>query len=533
MDTNQLLSIHDIPDDLLCDIFLLILPRNVKQNLVKIVDNRKALISLCLTCKRWHRLAYSYPLLWTRVIDFEEDTPEHIAEFLRRSGSVPFEIPSDAIQKNEQPLKVLQTIFEHRSRIKTMNLNILYSPWVFICKNFLSYPAPNLQFMNLITRSPFPSCSFSGPLFANHAPQLTQFHMQRCLTDFSSPVLHNLTALSVIDIVAPAPLRQTTNPSKIAPTVEGWLQILKDMPALRYLTLLNSITWTDNFQGTRFVNISLPCLRLLSLDVPFGEGAVFLEFLEIPPSCGIRLRSKVRGAFWQGTLDSCHTALQGPKILSALSNQLSQRSVLPEGGKQYLQAKLLDGNRIHFGNSPRIGQLWNITEADELEQHAQRSTEPLVWLVLYFADDFPIARRFLRQLLALYEPTFSTTTDLDLWIDEQSNVTHEDFAFLSRFTNFSALQRLDIYGQSVIHLLPLFNSLSQLGEPVFPSLRLLRLTGTTFNDEVYQIVLDFLLYRAALNAPLWRFIIFNGEISNKMMSDLEEKSRVEVMSENR
>jgi len=527
--TNPLLSINDVPDGLLCDIFLMSLERDASH--VDIAEIRRRLISICLACKRWHGLSYNYPLLWTRVIDFEKDNAEYIAELLRRSGSAPLEIGMDSAvdavqQKNRQAVKVLQTIFEHRSRIKNMNVSIRYAPWEFICQNFLDHPAPNLEFLNLITSCPFPDCSFSGALFANHAPRLTQFHMQRCLTDFSSPVLHHLTTLSVSDITAPGRLgRLTDHSASIAPTVEGWLQILHNMTALRFLTLVNSITVVDNLETHKYSNIPLPCLRLLSLSTTFDEGAVLLKFLKIPPSCGIRLGVKENP-----------TMEVGPMILAALSDQLSQGQNLPtEGRERYLQAKLLDGGRIHFGNSTRIGQLWNITEADELAQHSKKSADPLLWLVLTFSDDSSGARTLIHQLLALYEPTFSTTICLDLWIDEQSIITHEDVAFISTLVNFdafTALRRLDLYGQSLIHLLPLIDSMSQRDEPVLPSLLLLRLTGTIFDDsdnQAYQIVLDFLQYRATLDIPLRRVVVANGEISNTTRTKLQEKSNVEVV----
>jgi hypothetical protein len=527
MNIHPLVSIHDVPDGLLCDIFLTSLARDPN---LQIADTRKILISICLACKRWQELAYSYPLLWTRVIDFEKDNAERITQLLHRSGSAPFEIGTGSAfdpvqQQNKQSKELLRIVFEHRSRIKNMNLSIRYAPWDTICQDFLNHPAPNLEFLNLTTSCPFPDCSFSGLLFANHAPRLAHFHMQRCLADFSSPVLHNLTTLCVSDITAP---RLGTLPRKfenIAPTVEGWLQILQNMIALQYLTLVNSITRTDNPQAHKCPNIPLPCLRLLSLSASFVEGAVLLKSLKIPPSCGIRLRCKDRNP----------TVESGPLMLAAISDQISHRQDLPKGQGRYLQARLLDGGRIHFGNSSRIGLLWNFTEPDEVAEHAKKSADPLLSLLLAFTNDSPIAWTFIRQLLALYEPTFSTTTELDFWIDEQSIVTHEDVASLSTLTNFgafTAVERLELYGQSLIHLLPLIDSLSQADEPIFPSLRLLRLTGTIFDDrddQVYQIVLDFLRRRATLNAPLWRIDVFNGEISSSTRSKLQEKSKVEVV----
>ena len=521
-------GVNDLPDEILCNVFL----SNTVRDAQGQTAVRETLVSTCLVCKRWHALLSNYPLIWSRVIDFEKDTPECVAELLRRSGATPFEVGGSSIfeavrQQNHHSIRTLRSIFEHHSRIKTMNLNIRYAPWELICKDFLSYPAPNLEFLNLITSCPFPNCSHDGPLFANQAPRLTRFHMQRCLADFSSPTLHNLTELSVFDIVAPempAFMPQTNNPTKVAPTVLGWLQILQNMPGLRYLTLVNSVMRTAA-SGEISIRTTLSNLHLLSLCSFFDEGTTILDGLDIPASCGIRLKFTAR-----------HFASpsSGSKLLAALSHQLTH---WPKGSaRRYLQAKLLDGDRVHFGNSRRIGLIWNVTEREELANHALGSPDPLVWLVLHFNDDM-LARRFLEQLLAIYETTYSTITCLDFWIDEVSTSTTGDIASLGTLVNFirwfTNLETLNLIGQSPVHILPLFNeALSTPDHVIFPHLRSVHLTGTIFepsSNQVFMAVIYFLVQRINLQAPLAELWLVDGEIPHPTKLKLEMIGGVKVM----
>lgn len=521
---SQRLSVDDLPDEILCNVFL-------SNTVGEGQTVRETLISTCLVCKRWHTLLASYPLIWSRVIDFEKDSPECVAELLHRSGATPFEVGGTSVfeavrQQNRHSIRTLQSIFEHNSRVKTMNLNIRYAPWELICKDFLSYPAPNLEFLNLITSCPFPNCSHDGPLFANQAPRLTRFHMQRCLTDFSSPTLHNLTDLSVFDIVAPeqpAFMPQANSHTKLAPTVLGWLQILQNMPSLRYLTLVNSVTRTA-VNDEVFIRTILPNLHLLSLCSFFDEGSTILDRLDIPASCGIRLKCTAR-----------HSASpsSGSKLLAALSHQLTH---WPKGSaRRYLQAKLLDGDRVHFGNSRRIGLIWNVTDKEELANHARSSPDPLVWLVLDFNDDM-LARRFLGQLLAIYETTHSTITCLDFWIDEVSTSTTGDIASLGTLVNyiswFTNLEMLNLIGQSPVHILPLFKALSTPDHIIFPHLRSVHLTGTIFEPSSNQVslaVIGFLVQRVELQAPLAELWIVDGEIPQPTRLNLEVMGGVKVM----
>lgn len=507
--------IDQLPDELLGSIFLLNTVKEVEDGQL-LHDPHATTLSSLLVCKRWHDVAMSYPVLWSRIIDYERHPPAWVKELLRRSKTSLIEVGEDSVFKHIQlryprGKVVLHHMFEDPSRIKTLSLQIRLEPWVYICQNFLRHPATNIEYLNLITSCPFPDCLYPGPLFADAAPSLRRLHLQRCLIDFSSPVLSNLTELSVLDVVAPSILsmRQPDHPLKVAPTVGGWLRILKNTPSLRYLTLSGAITENRGDEES-LVNVSLPNLIFLTVGAKFHSGVSLLDHLSISPSCGIRLRFSRSGP-----------GLDGTKLLAFLSNQLSHWP--HDSPDRYLQAKILSGDRIHFGNSRRVGYIWDMTEEDVVKEHAQSSADPVLWLVISL-DSSTDTLIFFNQLLALYTPTYPTTTTLDLWLDEEFAMTNPNtvvFPAFSSLHSFTAVKNLSLLDRSPVYLLPLFQHSSHPNQPLFPALRSLRLTRTNFEDDqrlTYSTTIAFLRWRAEVHLPLMELQM----IKSKLNKDTEE-----------
>lgn len=514
-DASEQSPIDQLPDELLGSIFLLNTVKEVKDDQL-LHDPYTTTLSSALACKRWHEVAMNYPILWSRIINYEKHPPALVKEFLRRSKTSLIEIGEDSAFKHVQlryprGKVVLQHMFEDPSRIKTLSLQIRLEPWEYICQNFLQYPATNIEYLNLITSCPFPDCLYPGPLFADAAPSLRRLHLQRCLIDFSSSVLSNLTELSVLDIVAPAilSLRKPDHSLKVAPTVGGWLRVLENIPSLRYLTLSGAIT-ENRVDEESLLNVSLPNLIFLTVGAKLHGGVSLLEHLSIPPSCGIRLR------FNRSSPD-----LDGTKLLAFLSNQLSHWP--HDSPDRYLQAKILSGDRIHFGNSRRVGYIWDMTEEDVVKEHAQSSADPVLWLVISLDSSTDTLMLF-NQLLALYTPTYPTTTTLDLWLDEEFAMTNPNtpaFPAFSSLHSFTGVKNLSLLERSPVYLLPLFQHSSDPNQPLFPALRSLRLMRTNFEDDqraAYFTTIAFLLWRAEVHLPLVELQM----IKSKMNKDTEE-----------
>lgn len=516
--------IDNLPDELLGSIFLFNALK-CHDGESEVHDPHSTTLRAILVCKRWYTVGMNYPILWSHIIDYERHPPAWIKELLRRSQTAPLDVGEDSVFKhiqlrNPRAQTVLEYIFEQAPRIRTLSLQIRLAPWDYICKNFLQHPARSLEYLNLITSCPFPDCLYPGPLLFNDAPNLRKLHLQRCLIDFSSPVLFHLTELSVLDILAPGilSLRRPDHPLKIAPTVSKWITIIQQMPLLKYLTLSNSIAPSED--NDSLPTVHLPNLLFLTVGARFQDGAALLNHLSISKTCGIRLRF------------SCNRSssdLDGVKLLSFLGNQLAHWP--QDVDDRYIQAKILSGDRIHFGNSRRVGYIWDMTEEAVIEEHSNSSRDPLVWLVLSL-DNSEDTAVFFNQLLALYDCTYPTTTTLDLWFDEEyahslSNPTR----LLNILRSFTAVKTLNLLERSPLYLLPLLQSLSLTGRPLLPALRSLRLTRTDFEDQqrtAYFTVIAFLIWRAQIHIPLIDLQIIESKISKETEDSLSRIGGVKV-----
>ena len=497
--SQSLVPIDGLPDDVLCSIFLWNTTRNTRAD---ILDVRKTLISTCLVCKRWQALIYHYPLLWSRVIDYERDTPMCINELLHRSGSTDIEVEAKffhgrnniRVEVFRSVLEVLSIVFKHSSRIVRLDLDINCILWKQIYP-FLDQPAPRLQFLKINNSDPSVVCCMPTPLFANQAPFLAQLDMNRCFIDISSGSLYNLTELCIVDI-------------SVAPTVLDWMQVLQNMPKLRYLSLVNA--FSHEICPGFTTRASLLNLLLLSVVSFFDQSSILLGHLDIPSSCGLRL------------ICSKATQVSSPSnLLACLRRQLSHWPTESKG--QFLRAGWLNG-RVHFTNSLRhAGFARNIVEKEELKNHSLTCGGPLIWLMLHF-DDNNFACRTFCQLLTLHQVTFSTTTQFEWISDSVSSDVMQVIGTLVNFNQFIALDTLTLTLPPLLRFLPHF----RVG--VLPSLRSLRLFGSSFEYHVvHSAVLAYLRQRIEVQAPMLELWIIDGVISSSKKEALEQLGNVKVL----
>jgi hypothetical protein len=285
-----LAPIHSLPDEILEVIFLINTSKLVEQGIENhLYDPHSTTLATAQVCQRWRAVAMDYPVIWSRIIDYGQHSPLWIETLLARSGSALIDVGGDSTfepvrLQHPRAAPVLQSIFQRIASLKTVNLCIRHAPWEIICRSFLGHPAPNLEFLCLITSRSYPDCVYPNPLFADKAPCLRRLHLERCLINFSSSVLFNLTELSVRDVIPRA--MSASARLKVVPSVAEWLRVLKNIPSLRFLTLNSSISYyTEHEQPLPVVD--LPHLALLTINTRFYLGISLIDHLNIPPLCGI------------------------------------------------------------------------------------------------------------------------------------------------------------------------------------------------------------------------------------------------------
>ncbi|KAF9038632.1 hypothetical protein BJ165DRAFT_403550 [Panaeolus papilionaceus] len=493
--------IDTLPEEIQRLIFLFnCLPQDSGQDPDTTHDPQDTTLASALVCKRWYSVIFNYPQLWNLLIDFECRSIACITELIHRSNPAPLDFGTDYVFRpmdirNEYMKEVLRLMFQHASRLRTVNLKIRLAPWQYICKHFLQYPAPSLEFLNISTASPFPDLAFYDSLFAGLAPRLRRLHLQHCLVDFTSPVLHQLTELSVTGVlppIIPISMRNTANATKPAPSPKMWLEILGHMPHLQYLTLNVAISKPlDQDENSHLPEVHLPNLKLLTIGGRFQNGMTVLNQLITPRECGIRLRLSTRGL----------PVGIGARLFTSFLTR--QYSYWPTGTpNRYLQAKLLSSHRIHFGNSKTVGHIWDTPEASVVQNHAKTTKDPLLWLALTLESPEE-TMTFYQTLLDIYQPTYSTTKTLELWVDEE----YKDIINIpqsSPLRSFTSVSRLNLVGQSFTYLLPLLQSASTLSVPLFPELHTLELLkpGIHDLDNNLSFLVFFLDWRKNIGSPL-------------------------------
>ena len=171
--------IHDLPDELLAIIFLINTskPLTVKRrNKYRTYDPLSTTLATTQVCRRWRTVVLNYPVIWSRIIDYERHPLQWIETLLARSGSSLIDVGGDLEPVKLQDTRgklVLQSIFQRITSLKSVSLNVdtaRRGPRESICRSFLAHPAPNLEFLNLITSSRSPIAFTSIPFSPINLP---------------------------------------------------------------------------------------------------------------------------------------------------------------------------------------------------------------------------------------------------------------------------------------------------------------------------------------------------------------------------
>lgn len=195
------------------------------------------LTGLCLVCKDWADNIHSHPELWTHV-DLSV-SQELLRTVLLRSGGLPLDIKGSVGSFSVAGRIRLEA---HRWRSLTVSSNDGR-----IMDNFLAKPAPCLQQLTLL--GPWKWVA-SANVFEGTAPKLEEVVLQSCAVSWKSPILSDLTKLTLHRI------------SENCPHLDDLLDILAASPRLRDLKI--GFT-TIHISPSSSRRVTLPNLRSLNL----------------------------------------------------------------------------------------------------------------------------------------------------------------------------------------------------------------------------------------------------------------------------
>jgi hypothetical protein len=87
--------IHSLPDEILEVIFLINTSKLVVQN--HHYDPYSTILATAQVCQRWRAVALNYPVIWSRIINYERHSPLWIETLLVRSDSTLIDVGGDSI----------------------------------------------------------------------------------------------------------------------------------------------------------------------------------------------------------------------------------------------------------------------------------------------------------------------------------------------------------------------------------------------------------------------------------------------------
>ena len=471
-------AIHRLVDDILAYIFLL----NAT------IPEHATTVAFSQVCTRWRSIGLNYHTIWGRIIDYHRHSLKWIETLLDRSNPSLLDFGSriNGVHFTSHSLAegVLELVFNHIDRLRIFNLQVPVTSWELVCSRFLHLPAPNLEFVHIIV--PANIGHLTHPLFDNHAPNLRSLGLPRDTVDFTSPVLTLLTELYVNNI------------ANGSPTVLEWLNILRGMPSLRWVTLINAISSAPANDICPVVH--LRALDMLSLDGSFLESVTLVDHLIVPPHCGLRFCSY-----------NAHMGFGQQRLWAIIEKNLD--SWAKNAPNRHLEASVTHGPagfHVAIENRSCGYGVWS-TEAVEVAGGRCSSgsgVDPVMSITLGLVDILvPEPVEIFLSLFALFERTFFDTTYLGLCI-------HCGSAFLpivDSLRGFVNLEKLSLeYDTQTDFPFPL---LQQANSVILPALKSIEFFDTEYGNgpESLRLIADFLQWRREQGFPVEKLVIFQCE----------------------
>ena len=452
-------------------------------------------LSISQVCHSWRFIALSLPILWANLVEFEERSESWNVEMLRRSDTYPIDLSRrDFVPRAEN---IISKELDHLARLRTYRVMFDSTAQETLITK-LSNEAPQLVHLDLSYSGPSVGgrLEFPSSLLGDDAPLLRQLELTRCTIDLSSPLLINLSTLSIRNVNM-----------AIAPTLSQWISALRRMPGLTTLSIQDSFSplpQTLVHPSPSKSPVELPYLSELYLDGHISNVALLLRDLAFPKNCGMML--------------SCTEAEPGP-LFEIVRDAFSQRINQARPSNHNIHSLFIyaKGTSLSISNEPN---------EYETTRRLPEEPNPYLYLDLHSASNPNGWAELLPPLLSAMDDTFSTVTSLELQLPAIPRALMFSLAKAIRLTTLmnlsGAMSKKLLAVLQKPYPLPLNGGIEIAPTFLLPALHTILFTeDSSMWGPAYRVFQSFLRWRRNGDAPLKRIVFRKCSVLRDTMERLE------------
>ncbi|ETW86352.1 hypothetical protein HETIRDRAFT_309161, partial [Heterobasidion irregulare TC 32-1] len=281
---NSFARISCLPPEILSRIFSFLAVINVPTGYnfsPKSVGQKLGWIRVSHVCSYWREVALKDPTLW-RCIPFLLGS-QWVAEALVRAKGAPLIIDiKDQFHDKERARSFISSTLPHLSHVQCLKLSGSTTQFLSAIQS-LTLPAPIIDSIDLQFSGEDIVLHLPPGLFAQHAPRLRTALFDDVKATWSSPILRNLTTLSI------SLSQRKVSPSNL-PSPSEFFEAMSNMPHLEHLTIRHSLPrpLTAISHGYS-LTVTLHRLMSLTLEDTWFSSMAALQIIRFPSTTDLDL----------------------------------------------------------------------------------------------------------------------------------------------------------------------------------------------------------------------------------------------------
>ena len=281
---NSFARVSRLPPEILSRIFSFLAVINAPTGYgvsSRSVDQKLGWIRVSHVCSHWREVALEDPTLW-RCIPFFLGS-HWVTETLVRAKGAPLIIDfMNHLLHQETAQSFTSSILPHLSHVQCLKLSGSEMHFLRAIQS-LTLPAPIIDCIDLRSSAEDIVLHLPPDLFARHAPRLRTALFDDVKATWSSPILRNLTTLSV------SLSQRKVSPSNL-PSPSEFFEAMSNMPHLEHLTIRHSLPRPPTAISHGYSHtVTLHRLMSLTLEDTWFTSMAALQIIRFPSTADLDL----------------------------------------------------------------------------------------------------------------------------------------------------------------------------------------------------------------------------------------------------